>query len=115
MIDGKQILAPTADSSSTSDPFDVDERSRVVWIAPSTGDTLTDDDSFELRRVITLDSNDNPDQTIKQYDLDGTAILLGANVPQFEVVIRGTYLVEKILATSESVGVYQTYGNDEGS
>jgi hypothetical protein len=37
MIDGKEILAPTADSSSTSDPFDVDERSRVVWIAPSTG------------------------------------------------------------------------------
>jgi len=114
MIQATEILAPTMDSSSTSDTFSVDSRSRVVYIYPSTGDTLTDDDSFELRRVVTLDSNDNPDQTVKQYDKDG-AILLGANIPQFEVVIRGTYLVEKILATTEAVGVAQTYGNDEGS
>lgn len=113
MIQAKEILAPTTDSSATSDPFDVDGHSRVVYIAPDSGDTLTDDDAFELRRVVSEDSNGNPDQTVKMYDKDG-AILLGASLPQVEVLIRGTYVVEKILATTESVGVYQTYGNEEG-
>ena len=113
MILAKEILAPTTDSSATSDPFSVDGHSRVVYLAPSTGSTLSDDDAFELRRVVSLDTSGAPDQTVKMYDKDG-AILLGANIPQFEVVIRGTYVIEKILATTESVGVYQTYGNDEG-
>lgn len=113
MIQAKEILAPTTDSSSTSDPFNVDGHSRVVYIAPSTGSTLTEDDAFELRRVVSLDSNGNPDQTVKMYDKSG-AILLGASLPQFEILIRGTYVVEKILATTEAVGVYQTYGNEEG-
>ena len=109
MIDGKVILAPTQDSSATSDAFDVDKCSRVVWIAPDSGETLTDDDAFELRRVV----DTGPVRSVKMYDKDG-AILLGANMPQFEILIRGTYEVVKILATTEAVGVYQTYGSEEG-
>ena len=110
MIDGKVILAPTQDSSATSTAFDVDKCSRVVWIAPDSGETLTDDDAFELRRVV----DTGPVRSVKLYDSDGNAILLGANQPQFEIMIRGTYLVQKILATTESVGVYQTYGAEDG-
>ncbi len=109
MIAAKEILVPTEDTSATSDEFDVDGHSRVIYIAPDSGETLTDDDAFELRRVVAVD----PIRSIKQYDKDG-AILLGANLPQFEVMIRGTYLIEKILGTTEAVGVYMTYGLEEG-
>jgi hypothetical protein len=114
MISGKQILAPTTDSSAESDMFEVDERSRVVYIAPDSGETLTEDDAFQLCRVISVDSNDNADEVLPVKE-DGAVLTLGANRTQFEVVIRGTYVIQKILATTESVGVYQTYGNDEGS
>ncbi len=113
MIQAKEILVPTEDSAGTSDSFDVDGHSRVVYLAPDAGETLTDDDTFELRRVIEVDSNDDPVRSIKQYDKDGP-ILLGANLPQFEVMIRGTYLLEKLLATTEAVGAYMTYGLEEG-
>jgi len=110
MIPADLILAPSTGSTGTSDTFDVDGHSRVVYIAPATGETLSENDAFELRRVV---DDDPTDRTIKQFDSNG-AILLGASLPQFEVLIRGTYVVKKILATTESVGVYSTYGNDEG-
>ena len=112
MIQAKEILVPTT-GTATSDPFSVGGHSRVVYLAPSAGETLSEDDAFELRRVVAEDTNGDPAQTIKMYDKDG-AILLGASIPQFEVVIRGTYVIKKILSTTESVGVYQTYGNEEG-
>ena len=109
MIPGKLILPHSTGATGTSDTFDVDGHSRVVYIAPAAGEALTEDDAYELRRVVA----EGPQRSIKQYDKDG-AILLGASLPQFEVLIRGTYVIKKILATTESVGVYQTYGNDEG-
>ena len=108
MIQAKEILAP-ATGTGTSDSFNVDGHSRVVYIAPNAGEALSEDDAFELRRVVDTE----PVRSIKMYDKDG-AILLGASIPQFEILIRGTYLVKKISSTTESVGVYQTYGNDEG-
>ena len=115
MIPAREIFAPSTSTTNTltgtvnSEPFNVDGHSRVVYTAPAAGETLTEVDSFELRRVIA----ETPQRSIKLYDKDG-AILLGAGRTQFEVVIRGTYVIRKILSTTESVGVYQTYGNDEG-
>ncbi len=109
MIQAKEIFTPSTDSAGTSDTFDVDKHSRVIYLAPDSGETLTDDDAFELRRVVAED----PIRSIKQLDKDG-AILLGANLPQFEVVIRGTYLIEKLLGTTEAVGVYETFGFERG-
>jgi len=115
MIAAREIFAPGTGTTNTltgtvnSVPFNVDGHSRVVYIAPAAGESLTEADSFELRRVF----DEGPQRSIKQYDKDG-AILLGANLPQFEILIRGTYVVTKLSTTTESVGVYQTYGNDEG-
>ena len=109
MINGNVILAPTMDSSATSSSFDVDRSSRIVWIAPNAGETLTEDDAFELRRII----DTGPERSVLMYQ-DGNPIYLGASQPQFEILIRGTYEVVKILATTESVGVYETYGAEEG-
>ncbi len=111
MFPGKKILTPTTDSSATSDIFHVDGSSVVIYIAPASGEDLTDDDAFELRRVI--DEDEDPIRSIKQFDKDG-AIMLGANMPQYEVMIRGPYLIEKILATTETVGVYRTHGLEAG-
>lgn len=108
MLAAKEILAPSTGATGTSETVTVDGHSRVVYLAPNAGETLTEDDAFELRRVVAED----PQRSIKQYDKDG-AILLGANLPQFEILIRGTYVIKKIGATTESVGVYETYGNDE--
>lgn len=110
MISSTQILAPTEDSAATSDTFDVGKTSRVVFIAPSTGEDITDDDSFELCLVI----DESPIRSVRQFDKDG-AILLGASMTQFEVMLRGTYLVKKILSTSEPIGVYQRYGLERGN
>lgn len=105
MIEGKVAYAPTTGQAGTPVAFDVDKYSRVVYLAPAAGETLTEDDSFELRRVVAED----PERSIKMYDKDG-AILLGASLPQFEILIRGTYILEKILDTTESVGAYYTHG-----
>jgi hypothetical protein len=115
MIPVTEVFAPATGTTNTltgtanSEEIKVDGHSRVVTLAPSAGNTLTEDSSFELRRVVAED----PQRSIKQYDKDG-AILLGASLPQFEILIRGTYIITKLLTTTESVGVYQTYGNDEG-
>lgn len=116
MIDGKQIMAgsTTVPGNPDSEPFDVNTRSEVIYLVPSSGDTLSEDDTYELRRVVAWDENGDPSQSIKIND-EGTAVLLGANNPHFEVVIRGTYIVRKILATTETVSVKRTYGNDEGA
>jgi len=109
IIQSIEITTPATASGGNSEPFDVDGNSRIVYIAPNAGSTLTENDSFELRRVI----GEGPLRTTKQFDTDG-AILLGASRTQFEVMIRGTYVITKILATTESVGVYQTYGLETG-
>ena len=114
MIQAKEIFAPATGTTNTltgdtnSSEFSVDGHSRVVYIAPNAAEALSEADAFELRRVVA----ETPQRSIKQYDKDG-AILLGSTLPQFEVLIRGTYVIRKILSTTESVGVYQTYGNEE--
>ena len=119
MIAAREIFAPSTSTTNTltgtvnSEPFNVDGHSRVVYIAPDSGETITEADAFELRRVEDLAAGPVPQRSIKQYDKDG-AILLGAGRTQFEIVIRGTYIIRKILTTTENMGVYQTYGNDEG-
>jgi hypothetical protein len=116
MIPSTEIFAPATGTTNTltgdtnSDAIKVDGHSRVIYLAPTVGETLTEDDAFELRRVV----DETPTQrSIKQYDTNG-AILLGANMAQFEILIRGSYVIRKIATTTELVGLYQTYGNDEG-
>ena len=115
MIPAREIFAPGTGTTNTltgtvnSVPFNVDGHSRVVYIAPAAGETLTEADSFELRRVFA----EGPQRSAAQYDSDGV-IMLGNVMTQFEVLIRGTYVIRKLKTTTESVGVYQTYGNDEG-
>ncbi len=101
-----EIYEPSLVQDKTPVTFEVSGRSQVVYLAPTAGSTLTEADSFELRRVISTDSS----RTIKQYLLDKTAILLGGTLPQFEVVIAGDYIVKKILDTTEVVGAYRVDG-----
>ena len=108
MLTGKTLIAPTMDPSANSDPFDVDSTSAVCYLKPSAGIVLTEDDTFQLARQI----DDDPDRFMPVVD-DGSGILMGANNTQVEVLIRGTYRWEKILATTESVGLYRTFGLEE--
>lgn len=120
MILSKEIFAPATGTTNTltgttdSVPFNVDGHSRVNHIYPDSGETITNADSFELRRVLAVDANGFSTRSIKQYDQDGNALLLGSTRTQFEVLIRGTYVLRKLLTTGESMGAGQTYGNEEG-
>ena len=119
MIQAKLIFSPATGTTNTltgttdSLPFNVDGHSRVNHIYPDAGESLTESDSFELRRVIAT----GPQRSIQQYEriigVD-TVILLGNTRTQFEVLIRGTYVLRKLKSTTEKVGAAQTYGNDEG-
>lgn len=120
MIEGREIYVPaTVDTANTygngtgfSEHFDVDKYSRVVFLAPSSGGSLTEDDAFQLRRVLEVDESNNVVRSMPVIDA-GSEILLGANNGQVEVLIRGTYVIEKLMATTESVGVYMTHGIEE--
>ena len=85
--------------------FPVGDRSVVVMLEPLDGEVLSDVDSFELRRVIAID----PMRSILQYQ-NHEPIYLGSTQPQFEIMIRGDYIVNKILDTVESVGALQGAG-----
>jgi len=100
------IYAATLLQDKTPGVFEVGARTVVVYLSPAAGETLTENDSFELRRLVAK----SPQRTIKQFDRDRNAILLGANQPQFEVMIRGDYIVDKILNTTESVGANRVAG-----
>ncbi len=119
MIQAKTIFAPSKTTNNsltgTTDslPFNVDGHSRVNYIWPLVGETITEADIFELRRVIAS----APQRSIRQYEkINGvdTVILLGSTRTQFEVLVRGTYLLRKLKSTTEDMGASQTYGNDEG-
>lgn len=86
--------------------FTVGGHSQIITIEPITGDTLTEADSFELRRVI----EPSAPRSIKQFHLDKTAILLGATLTQYEIVIKGNYIIDKILNTTESTAAFRTIG-----
>ena len=119
MIPTKEIYTPTKlkvnalTGTADSVPFDVGGHSRVNHIYPSAAETITEEDSFELRRVLAVDASGFSTRSIKQYDKDGDPILLGSLRTQFEVVIRGTYVLRKILNTTESMGAGQTFGLEE--
>ena len=123
MIPTKEIFAPATGTTNTltgttdSVPFNVDGHSRVNHIYPDSGETITEDDSFELRRVLAVDANGHSTRSIQQYErilgVD-TVIFLGNTRTQFEVLIRGTYVLRKLKSTTEAMGAGQTYGNDEG-
>lgn len=112
MITGKEIYAPTTGQVNTPTPFHVDKYSQVVFLAPAAGETLTEDDSFQLRRVIEVDGAGAVVRSLPVVD-SGGAVLLGANNTQAEVLIRGTYILSKILDTTESVGAYRNHGIEE--
>jgi len=101
-----EIYEATLLQDKTPAVFEVGARSVVCYIAPSVLEVITENDSFELRRVITK----SPQRTIKQYDRDRLAILMGLNQPQCEVIITGDYIWKKILNTTELMGVYKVAG-----
>ncbi len=107
MILGKEIFAPTVSTADIGTVFDVNARSQVIYLAPDTGEAITGNDAYELRRIV-----DDAGRSIAQVDKDG-AVLLGANRTQYEITIRGTYKLKKIAATTEAVGAYKHPGFEE--
>lgn len=106
MILGTELIAP-ATASGGSAVFDVDAHSKVIYIAPSTGTTLTEDDSFSLARIV-----DEAGRAIPCVELAG-AVTLGANRTSFEIIERGSYKLSKSGVTTELVGAYQLSGFEE--
>jgi hypothetical protein len=107
----KKVYDFTLVQDKTPEIFTVGPHSMVVFLEPITGETLTEADSFELRRVIAITST----RSIKQFHLDKTAILLGATLPQFEVVAAGDYILDKILDTTESTAAFIIKGAIKGT
>ena len=101
-----EIYEPTLLQDKTPVVFEVGARSVVCYIAPSVLEVITQNDSFELRRVVAT----GPQRTIKQFDRDRNAILMGLNQPQAEVMLTGDYIWKKILDTTELMGAYKVAG-----
>ncbi len=101
-----EVYEPTTLQDKTPVIFEVGSRSQVVYLAPTAGETLSEADSFELRRVIAI----NPTRSIKEYHLDKTPILLGNTLISWEIMSSGDYIIKKILNTTELVGAYHVAG-----
>ena len=91
---GEEVLAPAKTILIGTVEITVENRSKVVTIAPAAGSTLTEADSCELY------------VKVAEGRSVATAELLGSTKPSFEIVARGKYLLKRVKVTTEDVGGY---------
>lgn len=114
----KYILDPTA-GTGFGKVFTVGDRSVVCRVYPTTGETVEDDDLFELHHALEWDPETLvPSRTLQLKEKDpvgGTSytLPLGANMTQAEIVIRGDYVWKKLTATTPFVGVQASRGYEK--
>jgi len=89
-------LEPTT-AAANSTPFTITNRTAVIAIYPSTGTTITDDQSSALKRLCPSG------EYIQVSDLSGD-IIMGVSLNIIEGLSAGTYRIEKG-ATIEAIGV----------
>ena len=107
----QQVLAPATGVSGFGQVFSVGSRSKVCRLITDTDDDAGADNAFELYTV--LEFNKTTGAPIKSYalkELDPVAVisfglLLGGNMTQAEIVVKGYYVWKKIAITIPAVGV----------
>lgn len=115
-IGWETILAPATTASGFGDTFSVGNRSVTCRLTTDTNDNPGADDAFELYCVLAYTKSTGVPTAyypIKELDpIGGTdySLLLGGNMTQCEIVIRGDYVWKKIEATTPAVGVEASAG-----
>lgn len=108
---GGDILFAPITGQATGLAFTVGLRSVVCRLITPTGEAVGVDDAFELRSVLAYNKDTgvvSRSYAIKELDpIGGTSfgLLLGANMTQAEIVIRGTYAWKKTINTTPAVGI----------
>lgn len=110
------VLTPATADSGFGDVFSVGVQSVVCRLTTDTNDDPGADDAFELYAVLAYDTTTKVPSAyypIKELDpIGGTSygLLLGGNMTQAEIVIRGNYVWKKIVVTTPLVGVEVSTG-----
>ena len=107
----EEVLPPATAASGFGTVFSVGNRSKVCRLITDTDDDAGADDAFQLYTVLEFNKDTGApvvSYPLKELDpIGGTSypLLLGGNMTQAEIVIRGFYVWKKIVATTPAVGV----------
>ncbi len=110
------VLTPATAASGFGKVFTVGVESVVCRLTTDTNDDPGADDAFELYAVLAYTKSTGVPTAyypIKELDpIGGTSygLLLGGNMTQAEIVIRGNYVWKKIVITTPLVGVEVSKG-----
>lgn len=110
------VLTPATAASGFGDVFTVGVQSVVCRLTSDTDDDAGEDDAFALYAVLAYTKSTLvPTKTYLLKELDpigGTSysLLLGANMTQAEIVIRGNYVWKKIVSTTPKIGIEVSKG-----
>ena len=102
---------PATAASGFGTVFSVDTRSVTCRLTTDTDDDAGADNAFELYAVQEFNKDTGAptvSYAIKELDpVGGTSysLLLGGNMTQAEIVIRGYYVWKKIVVTTPNIGV----------
>jgi hypothetical protein len=112
----ENVLTPATAASGFGVVFSVGVQSVVCRLTTDTNDDPGADDAFELYTVLAYTKSTGAPTAyypIKELDpVGGTSfgLLLGGNMTQAEIVIRGDYVWKKIEATTPAVGIEVSKG-----
>ena len=105
------VLVPATAASGFGPVFSVGTYSKVCRLTTDTDDNAGVDNAFELYAVQEWNKDTGvPTKSYAVKELDpigGTSfsLLLGANMTQAEIVIRGNYAWKKLLVTTPAIGI----------
>ena len=117
----ENVLVPATAASGFGTTFSVGLRSKVCRLVTDTDDDAGADNAFELYAVQEFDKDTgvpSVSYAVKELDpIGGTSygLLLGGNMTQAEIVIRGYYAWKKIVITTPAVGVEVAEGYESSS
>jgi len=107
----QNVLTPATAASGFGSVFSVGRRSVVCRLVSDTDDDAGADSAFQLFAVTEFDETSRaPIKSYPLMELDPVAavsfpLLLGGNMTQAEIVIKGYYVWKKIVITTPLVGV----------
>ena len=112
----QEILTPAVAASGFGTTFSVGRKSKVCRLITDTDDDAGVDDSMQLYTVLEFDKTTGaPTKSYPTKERDPVTstsytLILGGNMTQAEILIRGFYAWKKIATTVPAVGVEMAEG-----
>jgi len=104
---GEICFNPASGAGGLGEELTVELNTYTLYLSPETGGTITEiGDIFALMRKL---ANGSYMQVVEFGD---NPVFLGSTRTEFKITDPGTFRVEKVLATTEAVGVYKVSGRE---